>query len=144
MKDNTNIDDLMKRMKEKQAQFQVELDKKRKERWDNLKKFEHPKDIPEIPIVNKNEYNEYYIPKLIAAGAIPKDQLIDKQVYIGKHRRCYVAKWNKEKNVFEYRRNKFGHIYTDTCYHFQDDDGFALFVPIKLGTEEEFEKNQNK
>jgi hypothetical protein len=26
----------------------------------------------------------------------------------------------------------------DDCNHFEDDDGFALFIPIKLGTEDDW------
>jgi hypothetical protein len=28
----------------------------------------------------------------------------------------------------------------DECNHFEDDNGFALFVPIGIGTKEEFDK----
>jgi hypothetical protein len=36
-------------------------------------------------------------------------------------------------------RYKFGWR-KDECNHFEDDDGFALFVPIKLGTQEEWDE----
>lgn len=113
-----------------------------KERWNNLKPFNDPNDIPQIPIVDEKEYKEFFVPKLIAAGAIPKDKLIDGQVYIGDHRNCTVAKWDAKENVFKYNRHKFTMCYIDECNHFEDDDGFALFVPIKLGTEEDFEKTK--
>jgi len=111
--------------------------------WNNLKHFNIPNDVPDIPIVNKDYYNEFYVPKLIEAGAIPKKDLIDNQVYIGKHRRCTIAKWNAKDNHFEYWRNKFGGWFHDTCNHFEDDNGYALFVPIKLGTEEDFKIPEN-
>jgi hypothetical protein len=108
--------------------------------WENLKPFETPYDVPNIPLVDEETYNNFYIPNLIKAGAIPKKDLIDGQVYIGNHRQCKIAKWNAEKNIFEYWRHKFTAIYIDNCNHFEDDNRFALFVPIKLGTEEEYDK----
>lgn len=110
-----------------------------KKHWENLPHFNTPEDIPNIPVVPKDEYNDYYVPKLIAAGAIPKDQLVDGQVYIGDHRNCTIAKWDATDNEFKYWRHKFKYVFIDTCKHFQDDDGFALFVPIGLATEEEFQ-----
>jgi hypothetical protein len=109
-----------------------------KEFWENLKPFNEPHDVPNLPNVGKEKFDEIYVPKLIDAGAIQKKDLIDGQVYIGEHRRCQLAKWNKEKNVFEYWRYKFGTTFIDRCNHFQDDDGFALFVPIKLGEEKDY------
>jgi hypothetical protein len=114
------------------------------EKWNNLKHFEQPHDVPNIPKVPKEEYEEFYLPRLINAGAIPKKDLIDGQVYIGNHRRCNIARWNKELNKFEYWRQKFGGTFIDTCNHFEDDDGYALFVPIKLGTEENFKEPTDK
>lgn len=32
---------------------------------------------------------------------------------------------------FVYERYKFGFTYKDSVNHFQDDDGYDLFVPIK-------------
>jgi len=121
--------------KEKQRMATIEL-------WKNLKPFKTPEDVPDIPVVDEELYRTFYVPKLIEAGAIPKKDLIDGQVYIGQHRRCKVAKWNAEDEEFEYWRNKFGQVFIDTCSHFEDDDGFALFVPIKLGTEADFEKSK--
>jgi len=58
--------------------------------------------------------------------------------YYGEDRRCNFAKWNKNENQFEYIRYKFGHFW-DRCNHFEDDDGFALFVPIRKATDEEIQ-----
>lgn len=106
--------------------------------WNNLKKFENPEDVPKIPIVPADEYNNFYLPRLIEAGAIQKKDLIDGKVYIGKHRRCNRARWNAKNNKFEYWRYKFG-FYLDECNHFEDDDGYALFVPIRLDENQNFE-----
>ena len=137
-----NKEEMMTWHKEEHAKRQIELENARKQRWENLKPFEHPYDVPQIPIVDKEEYHNYYVPKLIAAGAIPKKDLIDGQFYIGDHRRCCVAKWDAKENEFQYWRTKFTQRYIDTCNHFEDDDGFALFTPIKIATEKQFENNE--
>ena len=109
-----------------------------KEYWMNLPKFEKPEDVPTIPRVDEKEYKEFYVPKLIAAGAIPKGDLIDGQCYVGEYRNANIGKWNAKENVFEHWRYKFG-FRLDTCNHFEDDNGFALFVPIALATQEEYD-----
>jgi hypothetical protein len=109
-----------------------------KEYWMNLTKFEKPGDVPTIPHVDEKEYREFYVPKLIAAGAIAKADLVDGQCYLGEYRNANYGKWNAKENVFEHWRYKFG-FRLDTCNHFEDDDGFALFVPIALATQEEYD-----
>jgi hypothetical protein len=37
--------------------------------------------------------------------------------------------WDGEK--FTYQRYKFGFTFPEKINHFQDDDGYDLFVPIK-------------
>jgi hypothetical protein len=120
-------------------QIREERKKRVKEYWENLPKIITPNDVPELPRVDNQEWKDFYVPKLIEAGAIGKDDLIEGQIYIGEHRRANVAKWNGKE--FIYNREKFGNVYEDKCNHFEDDDGFALFVPIKFGTEEEYKQN---
>ena len=110
--------------------------------WDNLKKFETEHDVPAIPRVDEKEYNEFYVPRLIAAGAIPKADLVDGKFYFGEYRNANVGKWIAEKNVFEHWRYKFG-FRLDTCNHFEDDNGYALFVPIRLANAAEIEEYLN-
>ena len=109
----------------------------RKEHFRNLKPFETIHDIPNLPVVDKEEWDNFYVPILIEKGAIPKADLKDGNWYIGDHRRCKIAKWNETKNCFEYIRTKFNAVFWDKCNHFQDDDGFALFVPIREANQEE-------
>jgi hypothetical protein len=119
---------------------QIRQDRKKRirEYWENeLGKFIEPDDVPELPRVDEQEWKEFYIPKLIGAGAIPKKDLIDGQIYIGEHRNAKIQRWNAEKNKFDHMRYKFGWM-EDDCNHFEDDDGFALFVPIRLGTEDDW------
>ena len=110
--------------------------------WNELKPFETPADVPNIPRVDEREYKEFYVPRLIAAGAIPKTDLVDGQFYFGDYRNANVGKWLAEKNVFEHWRYKFG-FRIDECNHFEDDDGFALFVPIRLANEAEIDEYLN-
>jgi len=120
----------------------AEREQKLKMIWKNLPKFEWGHQVPDIPRVDEKEYREFYIPKLIEAGAIPKKDLIDGQYYYGDYRNAEVGKWNSEEKVFEHWRYKFGYR-KDICNHFEDDDGFALFVPIRLANSEEIEKYLN-
>jgi hypothetical protein len=121
-------------------QVREERKRKIKEYWENeLPKFINPNDVPDLPKVDDQEWKEFYVPKLIEAGAIPKKDLIEGQYYVGNHRNANVAKW--EGNRFVYRRTKFTQVYDDYCNHFEDDDGFALFVPIRIGTEENYKQN---
>lgn len=135
-------DELNKQLEEHVEKLQiakVEREKRIREHWENLPKFEHPNDVPELPTVDVKNWKEFYVPKLIEAGAIPKKDLVIGQVYIGEHRRATVARWTGEE--FVYNRTKFNWVYEDVCNHFEDDDGYALFVPIRVGTEEEYQKN---
>lgn len=85
--------------------------------------------IPEPPILEKELYNKYVIPNFIRCGAIPKDKLIVGKTYIGSCRNASKATWNGK--VFTYKRTKFGCTYDEDINHFQDDDGYDVFVPIK-------------
>jgi hypothetical protein len=125
--------------KEELEKLKIVREQHLKEVWDNLKPFKNRSDIPTLPVVDKNIWDEYYVPKLIGAGAIPKKDLVDGEYYIGDHRCTHIAKWNKELNLFEYWKWEFFPM-NDECNHFEDDDGFALFVPIGIGTKEEFDK----
>ena len=114
-----------------------ERDARIKEFWMTLKPFKDKYDVPTLPRVDKQEWEEFYVPKLIGAGAIPKKDLVVGEYYIGDHRCTGITRCNG--NVFEYWKWEFFPM-EDKCNHFEDDNGFALFVPIKIGTKEEFDK----
>ena len=90
--------------------------------WKERKPFRDEDDIPPIPIVLPKDY-----------GGIPKDKLIVDKTYIGGCRNATEAVWDGEK--FTYMRTKFGSTYPETINHFQDDDGYDLFVPLKIKDE---------
>ena len=120
----------------------IEQAKRMREYWETLKPFTGVNDIPNLPRVEADQWGNFYVPKLIGAGAIPKKDLIDGQFYAGDHRNATIAKWDADKNKFIYMRTKWNSTYEDDCNHFEDDDGYALFVPIKTATEEEYRLNR--
>jgi hypothetical protein len=133
----------------KKEDFKEQLEKERAERkarviehWNNLKPFVDEKDVPGLPRVEKKEWDEFYVPRLLKAGALDKKDLVDGTWYYGSYRNSIYGKWNAEKQEFGLWRYKFGWMW-DTCNHFQDDNGFALFVPLRAANQEEIEE-QNK
>jgi hypothetical protein len=111
--------------KEKEERYNNTL-----EYWKNRKPFKNEDDIPSVPIVKKEDYDNIIIPNIIRCGGIPKEELVAGETYIGDCRNASEAVWNGER--FTYMRTKFGTTYPEDINHFQDDDGFDLFVPIKL------------
>jgi hypothetical protein len=105
------------------------------ERMTNMKPFGDGFDneCPDIPRTDNDTYRDYVIPNLIRCGAIPKDKLIIGAAYFGHCRNADEAIWNGE--VFIYNRTKFGDTYPEKINHFEDDNGYDLFIPIKLKKE---------
>ena len=91
--------------------------------------------IPEPPITTPELYKKYVIPNFIRCGAIPKDKLVVGKTYFGSCRNADKAIWLGDK--FEYIRYKWGNSYQEKINHFEDDDGFDLFVPIREIKDEE-------
>lgn len=110
-------------------QCKQEAKKKREEYWEKMKPFHTVHDIPKLPVVDKDEWIKFYVPILIKCGAIPKDKLEIGKTYIGNCRNTYEATWDGVKFIYE--RCKWGLKYTDTINHFEDDNGFDLFVPLR-------------
>lgn len=99
------------------------------ERYTTMEPFKSEDDIPDIPKVDKEIYDSIIIPNLIRCGAIPKKDLEIGATYIGDTRNADKAVWNGKE--FVYKRYKWGEYFEDTVNHFEDDDGYALFVPLK-------------
>lgn len=114
------------------------------EYWNNLPKIETRNDIPPLPRMDNNRelWETFYVVKLIEAGAIPKKDLEDGKYYVGRCRNASVARWDEEQNEFVYARQKFNYVFPETINHFEDDDFFDLFVPIKEATEEQIKNNK--
>jgi hypothetical protein len=94
------------------------------------RKFKDLNDIPEFPRCNSEEHEEL-VNLYIKAGAISKSELKPGGWYIGQCRNTTIAQW-WPKSGFNYIRYKFGDKYVDTINHFEDDNGYDLFIPFKL------------
>lgn len=60
---------------------------------------------------------------------IPKKDLVVGQEYPGTCRNARKATWDGEK--FHYMRTKWGNTYDEAINHYEDDDGYDVFVPVK-------------
>ena len=109
--------------------------KNQKQYWMELKPFNKAEDVPEIP----NPLTDFYINQLVKLGAIPKDNLKDGQWYYGNNRNTDTARWNAKTNTFDHFRYKIGWQW-DTSNHFEDDNGYALFTPLRKVNEKELEE----
>jgi len=116
--------------------------KKYHEHLDNQKPFEYSYDVPRIPRYDKQEDMDQFIEKLIKLGAIPLNNLEVDQWYYGNNRNTTLGKWNGEN--FDHLNSSFNNYFWDTSEHFQNDNGFALFTPIRKATQEEISSELNK
>lgn len=99
------------------------------EHFENLEPLTKDSYFPSLPKCDKEIWDKYVIPNLIRCGAIPKSQLKVGQWYYGDCRNSGIAMWNGKQ--FEYERTKFNFKFTDYINHFEDDDGYDLFIPIE-------------
>ena len=83
-----------------------------------------------VPIMrSKEDYEKYVVKNFIRCGAIPKKDLVIGKTYIGSCRNASEAVWLGEQ--FEYDRYKFGFTFKEKINHFEDDNGYDLFVPLR-------------
>lgn len=61
---------------------------------------------------------------------IYKKDLIIGGIYLGECRNSDSAIWNGK--TFTYQRSKFGDTFMESINHFEDDDGYDVFVPFIL------------
>lgn len=101
--------------------------KKKLEYFPNIVRFDK-NTIKQVRL--SNHLTDDLINELLAKGVLPKESLIPNETYIGKCRNASEAVWNGEK--FCYQRTKFGNTFLETINHFQDDNGFDLFLPIAI------------
>ena len=109
----------IKRLKEEINLLKLKIDE---DLWLNLKPFEIIYDIPHLPKPLLN----FHIEILIKCGAIPKKDLIIGEYYLGRNRITKIAQWNGNEFIFLQEMK-----YIEKCFHFEDDNGFALFTPLK-------------
>lgn len=94
----------------------------------NMKPFKEDSYVS-VPIMNTPEdYQEFVVKNFIRCGAIPKSKLVKGKKYKGSCRNAGEAIWMGDH--FIYRRHKFGSEFDEKINHFEDDNGYDLFVPI--------------
>jgi hypothetical protein len=110
--------------------------------WENFNTpMLEPKDVPTANVFGE-DYQKYVIPALIRNGGIQREKLKDGHFYYGQWRSGNFGKWDEEKGRFDIWRNKWNQWYLDQVNHFEDDDNFALFVPLKEITKEQFNNKE--
>lgn len=124
------IEELRARLRERAEYERAHRVEMITEAFGNLKPFTGCDDIPDLPKLDDAEvYRDVVVRNLIRCGAIPKARLVVGRIYEGKCRNADRATW--DGSVFRYMRRKFGAEYEETINHFEDDNGYDLFVPIR-------------
>ncbi|MBO5005014.1 MAG: hypothetical protein J6D03_07230 [Clostridia bacterium] len=100
------------------------------EYWENMQPWLDEDSIPDIPKVDKYVYDNHILPSIIRCGGIPKCKLSVGTVYRGSCRNSDKAIW--DGNQFIYVRYKFNTRYIDKINHFEDDNGYDLFIPLSI------------
>ena len=122
---------LVKRRDEIRKEIDAEREAYNIEYFNNLKPFDGDTDkIPALPVLNEDVYQNVIVPNLIRCGAIPKKDLVVGETYLGACRNAGEAVWNGQ--TFTYKRTKFAWTYDEDINHFEDDNGYDLFVPLKI------------
>lgn len=112
---------------------QRELD--RQAYWTGLKPFQLADEVPTLP----NPLTQFYVDQLHRLGAIPLKDLRDGQWYYGNYRNADLGRWDAQQGVFHHLRYKWGYRW-DTANHFQHDNGFALFTPLRVANPQEIKE----
>lgn len=68
----------------------------------------------------------------VAAGMIPKADLVDGVTYLGHCRNATEAVWDTGLQMFLYLRTKFGSTFDEAIPHPEDDLSYDVFVPISI------------
>jgi hypothetical protein len=94
-----------------------------------MKQNELEKNIRKFALIHNIPYEQ--------CRPIPKSELKNGITYQGICRNANEAIWDVD--AFIYTRHKFGTTYLETINHYEDDDGYDVFVPIQITKE-----NQNQ
>ena len=133
-----NKEELKKYIEEQRILQKTSDKKKYDELWANLPKFTDINKVPDLPIVDKDLWDSFYVPKIIDAGGIPKKDLLAGHFYLGNHRRGKIGQWDAQQNRFLYWREKFSQCFIDSMEHFEDWSQYSVFVPIMEVSEKDW------
>jgi len=114
------------------------------EMWELLENIENVKKkeniyFPDIETFDEDSIFRIKLPKPIPysmfheiynKGIIPKKDLRKNTYYWGKCRNASVALWNGYE--FIYVRTKFMDTFNEDIKHPEDDDGYDLFIPLRI------------
>jgi hypothetical protein len=84
----------------------------------------------DVPICFNKDEETFLQNTLIKHGALPLHEMEVGKTYIGTCRNSSEAVWQGDH--FIYQRYKWGSTFPEKINHFQNDDGYDVFVPIKL------------
>lgn len=82
-----------------------------------------------------NPITNDWIENATKAQIIFKESLKKDKFYYGRCRNASIAKWNGQQ--FIYIRQKFNNRFKENINHFEDDNGFDLFIPLFEISEED-------
>jgi len=99
-----------------------------------MKQMLEPEDVPFLP----RQLSPEFLAELVAAGMVPKKDLVVGGVYLGQCRNARVAKWEGKR--FVHWRVKFRSVFEERINHPEDDDGFDVFIPIRRLPDSEYVK----
>ena len=117
-------------MEKQELDTKCTIEEKRKKYWNETRSpFTKAYEVPSLPIVDEEEWKEFYVPILIKRGKKNKTIRVVGKCYYRCCRNASVAVWLGD--VFEYQRYKFGFTFPEKINHFEDDNGYDLFVPIR-------------
>jgi len=84
----------------------------------------------QVPMMPRNADHTFF-ELMYAKGMIRKDDLKDGVTYYGGCRNAVESVWHKDKDVFTYRRTKWGSTFDEDIKYPTDDDCFDVFVPLR-------------
>jgi hypothetical protein len=83
-----------------------------------------------VPCCHSREEELFVQDILIKHGAMTLEQMEVGKTYIGCCRNAGEAEWQGDH--FVYLRTKWGSTFPEKINHFQNDNGYDVFVPVKV------------
>ncbi len=77
----------------------------------------------------EEEIRELYFRHIPFDNWIPREELVVGMTYLCKARNFYIGKWNGKG--FDYMRRKFGSVFPDVEYHWDDGAPYGTVKPLQ-------------